>query len=187
MLYDKTGIKSFEGEWFLDHKQGLGISYYENGSRFYSGNFCSNKFHGYGIKFDRSDHEACRGYFKNNILIKLDLRDLENLYSKGILLKNPSFGDESFYMGCMEAGGRNGLGVSFDREGNKIYEGLFRNNQREGKGVSYNYWGDREYHGEWQKGARHGSGVQYNLEGGVLYQGKWENGKPGYVCPFSVV
>lgn len=87
-----------------------------------------------------------------------------------------SFGDFVVYDGNMEHGLPNGQGIYTDMNNGQRYEGSFVDFKREGEGVLYTEEGDKIYDGEWKNGKYHGYG-QYFLRGQCRYEGNWENGK----------
>jgi hypothetical protein len=76
----------------------------------------------------------------------------------------------------MENGLPNGQGVYTDINSGQRYEGNFVDFKREGEGILYTEEGDKIYDGEWKNNKYHGYGM-YFLRGQCRYDGLWENGK----------
>lgn len=87
-----------------------------------------------------------------------------------------TFGDFVVYNGQMEHGLPNGQGAYTDINNGQRYEGAFVDFKREGEGVLFTENGDKIYDGEWKNNKYHGYG-QYFLRGQCRYEGNWENGK----------
>lgn len=87
-----------------------------------------------------------------------------------------TFGDFVVFEGNMEHGLPNGQGVYTDMNNGQRYEGNFVDFQRDGEGVLYTEDGDKIYDGEWKNNKFNGYG-QYFLRGQCRYEGNWENGK----------
>lgn len=87
-----------------------------------------------------------------------------------------TFGDFVVFEGNMEHGLPNGQGVYTDMNNGQRYEGNFVDFMRDGEGVLYTEEGDKIYDGEWKNNKYNGYG-QYFLRGQCRYEGNWENGK----------
>jgi hypothetical protein len=87
-----------------------------------------------------------------------------------------TFGDFVVFEGNMEHGLPNGQGVYTDRNSGQRYEGNFVDFMRDGEGILYTEDGDKIYDGEWKNNKYNGYG-QYFLRGQCRYEGNWENGK----------
>jgi len=86
------------------------------------------------------------------------------------------FGDTMVFDGQMEHSLPNGQGVYVYINTGQRYEGNFVDFMRDGEGVLYAENGDKIYDGEWKSNKYHGYG-QYFLRGKCRYEGNWENGK----------
>lgn len=87
-----------------------------------------------------------------------------------------TFGDFVVFEGTMEHGLPNGQGVYTDMNNGQRYEGNFVDFQRDGEGILYTEDGDKIYEGEWKNNKYNGYG-QFFLRGQCRYEGNWENGK----------
>ena len=147
----------YEGFWLSAYGQTI----------YYEGYFIEGKYNNYGKQFQRNKLYY-QGYF---------IRDkhhgkwiiyyqIEKIYISGIF--NDNLID----------------GISYDPNGNKIYEGIFINeNPKEGKNLRiYEYNGEIKYEGDFLEGNYNGYGIlygkgsitEYNLK---LYEGEFKEGK----------
>ena len=87
-----------------------------------------------------------------------------------------SFGDFVAYDGQMWHSLPNGPGVYTDMHSGQRYEGNFVDFMRDGEGILYTENGDKIYEGDWKNNKYHGYGM-YFMRGQCRYDGWWENGK----------
>lgn len=87
-----------------------------------------------------------------------------------------TFGDFVVFEGNMEHGLPNGQGIYTDMNNGQRYEGNFVDFQRDGEGILYTEDGDKIYDGEWKNNKYNGYG-QFFLRGQCRYEGNWEHGK----------
>ena len=83
------------------------------------------------------------------------------------------------YDGFTRLGSREGKGVYYYDNGNKMYDGDWRNDKRDGQGVAYysDFSGRVKYHGQWKEDFANGFGVKKFEDGSVYYKGEWRRGK----------
>ena len=67
-----------------------------------------------------------------------------------------------------------GCGVSYYKNGNKKYVGVFKNSKPHGICYKFDKHGDHTYYGSFENGLRSGFGTSYS-QGKKLYQGNFEN------------
>lgn len=78
-------------------------------------------------------------------------------------------------------GHKEGFGIYYNLDGNKLYSGYFKNNLKDGNGISYYLISDMiEYDGSWEKGKKHGEGKSYlktkhSKKSLLNYEGSWKN------------
>lgn len=82
--------------------------------------------------------------------------------------------DKHRYAGRFKMGQMHGRGISFDENGERVYQGSFRENCREGRGEEFE-GGVRVYKGEFSKGLRHGFGICY-FGDEHIFMGRFEQG-----------
>ena len=128
---------------------------------YYIGETKDGLMHGHGTRYWDYDDKKWEGYWQNG-------------EASGHVVV--TFGDFVVYDGQMEHGLPNGQGVYTDIDNGQRYEGSFVDFKREGEGVLYTENGDKIYDGEWKNNKYHGYG-QYFLRGQCRYEGNWENGK----------
>lgn len=128
---------------------------------YYVGETKDGLMHGYGTRFWDYDDKKWEG-------------DWEEGEACGHIVV--TFGDFVVFEGDMEHGLPNGLGVYIDMNSGQRYEGNFVDFQREGEGILYTEEGDKIYDGEWKNNKYNGYG-QFFLRGQCRYEGNWENGK----------
>ena len=68
MTYDQTGMKTYEGEWINNKKNGRGKLFYEDGD-YYDGNFVNDKRHGIGMVLSKTSGKIEMPKILNFIII----------------------------------------------------------------------------------------------------------------------
>lgn len=63
-----------------------------------------------------------------------------------------------------------GIGIKYQKNEKKAYEGEYLQDRCHGIGIQYNEFGSHLYEGDWKLGTREGKGIQYN-EAGKLFLG----------------
>lgn len=84
------------------------------------------------------------------------------------------------YKGNFVLGKMNGRGEIQTKDGNFLFEGIFKNNQPNGLGLEY-LKNNMIYKGEYVNGLKSGTGSIFTKEGELIYDGEFKNGmKNGY-------
>ena len=69
------------------------------------------------------------------------------------------------YEGDFKEGKKNGIGIFYNNQSNKIYEGNFENNYFNGKGTLFYNDGKIQYQGTFKNGIFWEEGFYYNISG----------------------
>ena len=126
--YYLDGKIKYNGNWVENKKDGYGIHYYVNRNISYKGDYKFGKFNGYGEKFDITGTLASKGHWKNDLLVKLTLKDdhEQKMY------QSYEFRDH-FYVGNLVDTRKEGYGEYYSkRNGLKFMEGEHLNNKQNG-------------------------------------------------------
>lgn len=107
---------TYEGEWFGDVKEGLGILVYPDGA-IYTGEFKEDKKHGRGKLCTAKGHDVYEGDFQNDVINGYGVFTSPNLFCEGFWAN-----------GQME-----GIGA-MKYKGGMAYEGNFKGGKKEGEG-----------------------------------------------------
>ena len=171
-------------------KHGKGIDYAEKDDIddddivLYEGEFKNNQRDGKGIEYS-PDGTRYEGYFKNDqrdgmgteyypdgnqIMFKGKFKDDE--WAVGIKY---DFDGKKIYEGQYLNGGPHGKGIAYDEKENIIYEGDYLQNRKHGKGISYSD-GEKEYEGDFWDDKPCGKGIIYYY-GRKEYEGEVKDGK----------
>ena len=139
-------------------KNGFGKYFYSSGD-IYEGNWTNDKQDGSG-KLSLKDGAEVEGKWKEG--------ELSNDKNNIIIYDNGK------YVGTLENGHRNGMGIFYYANGD-VYDGEWQNDEKRGKGT-YRYSDGEVYTGQWFNGNKHGQG-KYDIPNGSYYDGNWENDK----------
>lgn len=158
---EETRKQKEQEEQTIPHKAPKKRGDLEFDDGYYIGETQDGLMHGHGTRYWDIDDKKWEG-------------DWANGEANGHIVV--TFGDFVVYDGLMEHGLPNGQGVYTDINSGQRYEGNFVDFMRDGEGVLYAENGDKIYDGEWKKNKYNGYG-QYFLRGQCRYEGNWENGK----------
>ena len=176
----KEEQSSYEGEWKDGKRDGYGILYWGNKSKFV-GLFVEDKAFGFG-KLWHEDGDIFKGYWKDFQADGIgQYKTKKGAYFNGDwkLDRQDGFGMEiwpkgSNFMGEYSDGNKHGIGIlTFENKAG--YKGEFHEGIISGIGTFY--FGDkRKYHGEWKNNKMHGYGIIV-WPGGDVFEGEFREDK----------
>merc|ERR1712070_187149 len=138
-LYDKNGIKVYEGNFENNKFHGEGTGYIE-GYKAYEGNFDNGKMSGKDIVYNENGNKKYEGNFENN-----------GYHGEGTLYDENGI---KGYEGNFDNGHMSGKGIVYNENGNKRYEGNFENNKYHGEGTLYDENGIIVFDGFFENGSQ---------------------------------
>ena len=158
-----AGMTAYEGDYFLDKREGFGTYYYSTGKICYVGDFKENLRHGVGVSFRPQDSSMHVGLWHNDAPVGCgSVFDREG---------------NLCYAGRLVDGQREGAGVSYRAADGTVFVGKWSGNRPTGEGCAFDPDGCLRYVGGWKDGMRHGMGTEYSPQGAVIFVGVWEKDK----------
>lgn len=159
---DLDGFDLYEGEFKNGLRNGYG-KLYKKGVLIFEGNYKNDKRNGHGKEFETQyNNKIFEGNYKNdekcgNGIIYCQCRSMQ-------------------YSGQFKHNLREGYGISYNCQGEKIYQGYLKKGKYHGKGNLYDK-GNLYIEGDFQNGQVSGFGVQYDKNGKKAYEGQWKESK----------
>lgn len=177
---DAHSITTYSGNWERGKRHGHGTLEEQGG--LYSGSFCDNALHGYGV-FHFSNGSKYKGDFTNNeftgkgIFINADGDRIDGKWVNGVQDGQPCrviYANGHVYQGTLRDNMKDGSG-SFSSPGFS-YCGEWKHDKMHGFGTGV-YEAEAVYKGEWADGLEHGNGWFDYFALGAKYDGEMRQGQ----------
>lgn len=166
----ETGTKEYSGEWKENKFTGNGTLHYKDGSVKFNGEFNNGKFHGFGAKYDLCEDLMVVGQWYEGKLESVNLTDEHQL--KGY----EAIGENNIFVGEIHNGKKSGYGEEYQRKnGLKLFEGYYKKDEYDGLGKQY-YHGNLpdhqalQYLGTKFNNFWHGYSYNYHSNGKFMYR-----------------
>ena len=186
VLYYKSNVLQYEGQFKNDLKQGKGILYDEEGYKYYEGDFSEDVLVGNGKNFDRMGFVNFIGPLVNNLKEGAGKEYDKNgkviytgTYTEGLRqgpgLENHGNGQLKTE-GVWFYGKLGGFAKEFNEDGFLVFEGEYLNGNRTGPCKTYYSDGRLHFDGTMLNGLYHGYGKIWNRGGELNCEGEFING-----------